>query len=121
MKLVASDYFVIATAVMLAVVHAITNFVRVYFLNVAASGAQAEALFKLTEANPLAEALFQTQGVIYVLSFFFLPAVILSTYYIARKYNLAKPYVIEQIAFTFFVAAVLNVLNDASVLIGLSI
>jgi len=119
MKLVASDYFVIATAVMLASVHFITNFVRVYLVDVASSGVQAEALFKFAEQNPLAELLIQTQGVMYVVSFIIFPAIILGTYYVARKYQLAKPYIIEHLAFTFFVAAILNVLNDVSVLIAL--
>ena len=121
MKFVASDYFVTATAFMLATVHFVTNVVRTHLLNVAGSASQAEALFNLMEANPLAEILMGFQGVMYVVSVIFLPAIILGLYYVVRKYELAKPYVVEHVAAVFFVAAVLNVLNDLSVLIGLNI
>jgi len=119
MRLIRSDYFVIATAIILVVVHFITNLVQTQIYNNASTAVQAEALFKFAEANPLAEVLFQTQGITYMIAIIFLPALILGFYYTVRRYNLASDYVIEHIAFTFFIAAILNVLNDVSILIGL--
>jgi hypothetical protein len=101
--------------------HAITNFCVWYLASMQQVGATANAVARAFEANPAAIGMVQNfQFVNLLISYFFLPAVIFSLYYLLRRqYIRTAPVVIAFVGIFMLLVGLMNMSNDLSNMIGL--
>ena len=119
MKLIRADYIMIAAVVLLIGVHMITNFTLSYYKDVARNVGVAESVVMEMETNPIARYFLGIERFKLIYSFILAPGVLVGFYWYMRRKYWEDKIKIEAFAVAFFMFMLLNILNDASLVIGM--
>jgi len=118
MKMLRADWFMIFSLVLLIGAHITTNFLIMYYQDVAKSVGIAEEIAYEYEANPVAKAFLSIQNFKWIYSYVVAPGILLSLYYFLRRRYKNDLIVLETYAIAFLCFTGLDFLNDVSLLLG---
>ena len=118
MKLIRADYMMIIGFILLAGAHSTTNYLINSYQDVARTVGVAEEAVLLMEANPVARYFFGLEMGKHIFSFVLAPALLIGLYYNLRRKYAKDIVVLESYAIAFVALALIDALNDISILLG---
>ena len=121
MKLIKSDYIVIAALLLLIGAHMTTNYLVWHMQSVAERIGAAEQIVLQYEANQVARFFLQFEGYKIIFSYVLAPGLLAGLYWFIRNKYTTDKIVIEAYSIAFLVVCAIDFLNDASIAIALFI
>lgn len=119
MKLIKSDYVIIAAILFFFSCHMITNYVVNKNIEAAEQVGISKEIALMVEANPIAKLMFRTEMLRLIYGYIVMPGIIGGVYYMQRrKYKNDDDDRLMTFAITLLLVSIFNFMNDFSVLLG---
>ena len=119
MRLIRSDWIIIAGFLLFFTSHMTTNFLIKYYENEAQTIGEAKEIVQIMEVNPFARGVFMFNNLRILYQFIIMPIFFFGAYYYWRKkFMEANPELLETIAMMVFMSGLLNASNDVSIMFG---
>lgn len=119
MKLVKSDYIIIAALILLIGAHTTTNYIVWHMQEVAEKVQIAESVVLEYEANPIARYFMSLGQFKFIFSYIIAPGTLIGLYYYIRNKYSKDNVVIESYSIAFLMVCVMDFLNDLSIALGM--
>ncbi len=119
MKIIAPDLLVVLAVALFLGAHMITVFIIESSKDVARELQIDEKVAEMAEANPIARKMLGIKRMGFILWYLWIPALLFSVYYLIRRQYKNDPHVVNFYAILMLSVAVIDVLNDISILLGL--
>jgi len=118
MKLIKADYIMLAAILLFLVAHITTNFLIKYYEDAAEAVGVAKSVALQYERNPIARWVFGLNDFKILFSFAIVPGMLTGLYWLIRHKHRGDVIAIEAYAISFLMIAIINVLNDVSIAVG---
>ena len=118
MKLLPSDYIVIAAVILLVGAHTTTMFLIKYYEDAAQQIGVAKEIAVQFERNPIAKWFFTIDALRSMYQFILAPGLLMGLYWYIRRRYYNNPDVLQSFAVALLTFFVLDFLHDVSLLLG---
>lgn len=119
--MIRADYLMIGAIVLFLVAHCSTHFMISYYRDVAKQVGVAEDSVMLMETNPIARWILGIENFKRIFSFVIMPGMLSGMYWFLRNKYYNQKEALEGFAVAFLSIALIDALNDVSILLGVLI